>query len=126
VRQEIKVDMFEKPEPYSLGFKWQANGGVNIWNENKAFKIRLKKAIKKVFTGPVVELHQKIGIKITVLYPCDYKASEKPDLDNLVKSIIDAATGVIYPDDAQVTRLSAYKRKGVEEGWKFRVRYTIL
>ena|SRR5579863_4561086 len=123
---EVKVDMYEKPEPYTLGFRAQANGGVKIWNENKAFKAKLTKAIKKVFTGPVVGLHEKIGIKITVLYPCDYKATERPDLDNLVKSIIDAATGIIYPDDGQVTRINAYKRAGVSEEWKFRVRYIVL
>lgn len=125
-RMTFKVDMHEKPEPYSLGFLWQANGGVKVWNDNSKFKAKLKKAIKAVFKGPKVDLHEKIGIKITVLYPCDYKATERPDLDNLVKSIIDAATGIIYPDDGQVTKISAYKRQGVSEGWKFRVRYTVL
>jgi Holliday junction resolvase RusA-like endonuclease len=125
-RLEVKVDMYEKPEPYALGFKWQANGGVNIWNQNKAFKAKLQKCIRNVFKGPLRGLHEKIGIKVTVLFPCDYKATERPDLDNLVKSIIDAATGVIYPDDGQVTRICAYKRRGGGEGWKFRVRYTVL
>jgi Holliday junction resolvase RusA-like endonuclease len=38
----------------------------------------------------------------------------RPDLDNLVKSVKDALTGVIWKDDAQIIRLVAEKRYGRE------------
>lgn len=34
----------------------------------------------------------------------------KPDLDNVVKSILDSLNGLAYKDDAQVTDLKIYKR----------------
>ena len=35
--------------------------------------------------------------------------TQKPDLDNVVKSILDGLTGVAWEDDAQVSRISASK-----------------
>ncbi len=36
--------------------------------------------------------------------------TKKPDIDNVVKSILDALNGVAYSDDKQVVRLTAVKR----------------
>jgi len=33
----------------------------------------------------------------------------KPDLDNVVKLVIDALSGVVYPDDNQICRFEAFK-----------------
>lgn len=33
----------------------------------------------------------------------------RPDLDNLVKTVKDAAQGILYLDDAQVVKLEAFK-----------------
>ena len=35
----------------------------------------------------------------------------RPDLDNVVKAVLDALNGVLYADDAQVVTLEAYKRR---------------
>jgi len=40
--------------------------------------------------------------------------TKRPDLDNLVKSVKDALTGIIWKDDAQIIRLAAEKRYGQE------------
>lgn len=37
-------------------------------------------------------------------------ASGKPDLDNLVKAVLDGCNGIVFKDDRQVVRLSAEKR----------------
>lgn len=37
----------------------------------------------------------------------------KPDLDKLIRSVLDALTGVVFVDDAQVVRLVASKRFGL-------------
>ncbi len=45
------------------------------------------------------------------LIPC----TKKPDLDNVVKSVLDALNGVAYEDDNQVNSINAYKCYGEEE-----------
>ena len=37
----------------------------------------------------------------------------KPDIDKLCRAVLDALTGILYHDDAQVVSLSATKRYGV-------------
>ena len=43
------------------------------------------------------------------------RPSVPPDLDKLIRAVLDALTGVAYKDDAQVTAVSAFKRYG--DGW---------
>jgi len=43
-----------------------------------------------------------------------YKA-QKPDVDKLVRSILDSLTGVVYTDDSQVVIVTAYKKYGAPE-----------
>lgn len=40
----------------------------------------------------------------------------KPDIDNLVKSVLDACNGIAYKDDAAVVEIDARKRYGEEDG----------
>ena len=40
----------------------------------------------------------------------------RPDLDNLVKLVLDAANGILWRDDAQVVRIEATKHYGEEAG----------
>jgi len=40
----------------------------------------------------------------------------RPDLDKLVRAVLDALTGVAYQDDSQVVRLNAEKQYGPEPG----------
>ena len=36
--------------------------------------------------------------------------AKKPDIDNLVKLVLDTMTGIVYKDDCQIVRLAADKR----------------
>jgi Holliday junction resolvase RusA-like endonuclease len=40
--------------------------------------------------------------------------TKKPDMDNIVKAVMDGMTGVAFRDDAQVVNLTVYKRWGAE------------
>lgn len=40
----------------------------------------------------------------------------KPDIDNLVKAVLDACNGIAYRDDAAVVEIDAKKRYGEEDG----------
>lgn len=48
--------------------------------------------------------------------------TKKIDIDNLVKSIMDALNGIAYDDDKQVVQLLAFKKYGVEPCVKVRFR----
>lgn len=52
-----------------------------------------------VFPRPKAERNRPMGRKVT-----------KPDVENIAKAAMDAATGIVYADDAQVTDLIARKR----------------
>jgi len=41
--------------------------------------------------------------------------TKRPDLDNLIKSVKDALTGIIWKDDSQIVKLRAEKRFGPEQ-----------
>ena len=47
---------------------------------------------------------------------------KKPDLDNLIKALKDAMTGIVWHDDAQIVSLSARKDYGDVPGIKMVVR----
>ena len=47
---------------------------------------------------------------------------KKPDIDNLVKTVLDALNGLAYDDDKQIIELSAHKRYNKYPGTVIRVR----
>ncbi|HSG19643.1 MAG TPA: RusA family crossover junction endodeoxyribonuclease [Burkholderiaceae bacterium] len=47
-------------------------------------------------------------------YSQQIKPAAKPDIDNLIKTVMDACNGVTYADDAQVVRITASKRYRTE------------
>ena len=63
-----------------------------------------QKARQRMWAGPVC-----LGVRFFVNRP-----EETPDIDNLIKSITDACSGVIYKDDAQITHLWASKNLSSE------------
>lgn len=44
------------------------------------------------------------------------KPVSRPDLDNIVKSVLDGCNGIAYQDDAQVVTISAYARYDEKPG----------
>ena len=38
------------------------------------------------------------------------KHTKKPDIDNLIKSVLDALNGIAYSDDSQIIKVTAVKR----------------
>jgi len=70
---------------------------------------------KSRFRGPLLEGAVKIEIVITRKKPKTSKNKHpivKPDLDNLVKSILDSANEWLFTDDAQVCICNASKQYG--------------
>jgi Holliday junction resolvase RusA-like endonuclease len=47
------------------------------------------------------------NLRVKLAFVCARKPGRRPDLDNLVKLVLDALNGVIWADDNQVTELKA-------------------
>ena len=77
----------------------------------------------KPLTGPL-----ELGVAFYFRAPTSYRKAErerleengeyregKPDIDNLLKLVMDAANGVLWNDDAQVVKIEATKNYGGSE-----------
>jgi crossover junction endodeoxyribonuclease RusA len=65
----------------------------------------------------------QVGVEMDLLFvfnkPKTVKRNEpyvRPDLDKLIRAVLDGLTGVAYEDDQQVVRLTAQKAYGETEG----------
>ena len=75
----------------------------------------------------------QVGVDIDLLFifnkPKTVKRTEpyvRPDLDKLIRAVLDGLTGVAYEDDQQVVRLTAQKAYGETEGVHITIRERIL
>lgn len=69
--------------------------------------------------GPNIEFPED-AVKVALLFVMPRRAAEpkrvtpnhtrKPDIDKLIRSTLDALTGISFTDDAQVTFIGAHKR----------------
>jgi crossover junction endodeoxyribonuclease RusA len=67
-----------------------------------------------------VEVH----LTFTLLKPKTVKRNEpfvRPDIDKLIRAVLDGLTGVAYDDDQQVTKITAVKEYGTIEGVLIRI-----
>lgn len=67
-----------------------------------------------------VEVH----LTFTLLKPKTVKRNEpfvRPDIDKLIRAVLDGLTGVAYDDDQQVTKITAVKEYGTVEGVLIRI-----
>jgi crossover junction endodeoxyribonuclease RusA len=67
-----------------------------------------------------VEVH----LTFTLLKPKTVKRTEpfvRPDIDKLIRAVLDGLTGVAYDDDQQVTKITAIKKYGTVEGVLIRI-----
>jgi Holliday junction resolvase RusA-like endonuclease len=54
-------------------------------------------------------------VKAAAMLAGDIRPTKKPDLDNVLKAILDGINGVIYGDDKQVVAFGSTKRYGEQE-----------
>lgn len=67
-------------------------------------------------------LYEKLRIELVFVLPAIGKPAERPrswaavrpDLDNLVKAVLDALNGVLYVDDAQIVIITAEKHRAAD------------
>jgi crossover junction endodeoxyribonuclease RusA len=75
-----------------------------------AWHAKIAMAGRKPHQGPV-----NLCIRFAV---SSKKVMARPDIDNLIKTVMDAINGVAYVDDCQVTNISAWKEARRTAGTK--------
>lgn len=95
--------------------------------KTKAFEQRLKLYFKKKYNNPeisenpfkakiLVEFKPPKGTSKKMLQKlCDKPYTKKPDLDNIIKAILDSLNGLAYKDDNQITQIISEKKYGLTD-----------
>ena len=86
----------------------------SLWPWAHAVKLAAVEALER---NPDAWLDGPVHLRIQFFLPCPKSApkrktprpTKRPDLDKLTRVIADALTGVLYHDDAQITRLEVTK-----------------
>jgi len=84
-------------------------------HKSKAFKKDLQYRLKQAYKGPPLEGPLVVSLDFSLTKPKSVKRvipSVKPDLDNLVKAVLDAANLILWLDDAQIVGFYASKHYG--------------
>ena len=91
----------------------------------KPYRAHIALTASHARTGAPTGLRVGIGIAFVFARPKSHYTSKgalragapshpgKPDIDKLCRAVLDALTGILYHDDAQVVSLNASKRYGV-------------
>ncbi len=90
-------------------------GGVKEW------QAAVNAVLQDRWTGPPLEGPVRVQLGFCLLKPPSvpkkrYCPTVKPDIDKLARAVLDAMTGIVFRDDAQVVSLLAAKRYHSEGG----------
>lgn len=97
-----------------------SNKNTDAWRQRVA-----SEAQRTLESGAFYEDDQRIGYEIELTFVFERPKSQpkkwtlntkRPDLDKLVRAVLDGLTGIIFPDDSQVVRIVADKRYAKDEG----------
>lgn len=107
-----------KPEPQGSAKAYRVGNRAVVTHDNeRVMPWRAVVAAHLHSPGGILHPTGPVGVEITFVMP-RRKAEPKrdkpahtrrPDIDKLLRAILDAMTGVVYADDSQVTHVSATK-----------------
>jgi len=120
VTSGIKESFFVKGKPISQGsLKFIKGHAIHVKGRELALWRGTIAAIARSTNITKIQ----VGVDMDLLFifnkPKTVKRSEpfvRPDLDKLIRAVLDGLTGVAYEDDQQVVRLTAQKAYGETEG----------
>ena len=91
---------------------------VSVQTRNKARLRSWKEAVRDASIAGVAPgaIPVRIPVAVVITY---YYDGVSPDVDNIVKPMLDALKGVVYEDDAQVIEAKSRKRS-IDGSWRIR------
>ena len=124
--KEVTARLYVSPEPKGRPKFTTFGGHVHTYTPKKTelYERRIKEQYIKYTEGYKFEKGQPIcvnlvfGMPIPASSPKSRKRAmaegiirhtKKPDIDNMIKSVLDALNGVAWVDDSQIVRLTAMK-----------------
>jgi crossover junction endodeoxyribonuclease RusA len=117
----IRFTVLGKPEPQGSMKAFQTKNGIAMASDNKAmrpWRQQVGWAALEARSGAEIFAPLPDAIKLTVIFafncPQSVRKSRmaptvKPDLDKLLRAILDAGTGILWRDDAQVVEIVSQK-----------------
>lgn len=97
------------------------------WSFRQVYRgdpVRAAVSVKLEFHMPRPKSHYGTGKYATRLRksaPSEYSCVAKPDLDKLVRAVLDCGTGILWVDDAQVVSISCSKRYSENSGLDYEI-----
>ncbi len=111
----VKLRVLGKPLPWA---RTKRGWNGNVYNPRAKSQIEFSHAVSGICMRefgevPCFEAYAAVKAKIWFFLPCKDKQPKGkprvPDLDNLVKFVLDSLNGVVYMDDKQVVHVTACK-----------------
>ena len=124
----ITIELEGKPIPLHRPRACKRGAFIQMYNDQEPIMNEYRWLIKGMFNAPIYTVPMRIGVTFFMPIP---KATPKarraemlanilrpmsrPDLDNLLKFILDCMNGIVYEDDSQICELGIIeKRFGLE------------
>lgn len=125
-RQIFRCIVYVHPEPQGSAKAFVVGKRAVVTSDNKKLKPYRSEvtrvALDAVGIAPLAIKHQPVTLYLDFFMNKPPSVPKKrvdivvkPDLDKLVRATLDALTGVIYVDDAQVVSINARKMYGSPE-----------
>ena len=114
--------------PVAKGRPRFGNGRTFTPKKTKDFEDRARQLMTAQFF--MVPLEGPLRVELSFMFEKPKRAKHetlhivRPDLDNLIKSVCDAAVGIVYVDDAQVCEILA-KKVYCKEGTSPRILFSV-
>lgn len=129
---EFSFSVLGHPEPQGSMKGFVINGRAVLTSNNK----KLKPWRQMVGMTALAAITECAGQHVPVALDIDFyiakpqsapknrlSPSVKPDLDKLIRGILDALTGIAFHDDGQVCAINAYKHYDALERTEIKVRF---
>lgn len=129
--EEPNVMTFRVPgRPVPMSRPRLSKGRVYLPDKDVRAKANIRAAISAIWGIDRYAIYKDLPLYVS----CDFVYCGKPerlgapyrsrpDVDNLLKTVLDALTGVIYDDDSQVVCVTGRKLYGAEDMTKIRVEW---
>lgn len=108
LRLEVPVD------PIPLSRPRFSCGRAYLPARSRKYREALQSAIKAAMTGKAPSFKEDISCQLKFYRKFKPTSRRFGDVDNLIKAVLDATQGLLFVDDAAVTRITAEKLQDVE------------